>query len=96
MHEHGPDCLEGPIRGSQAWWRGLEPPPQADSADAGATAAGVTAAGANAGKPRKKKESGIREELVARIRGEIAAGTYDTPEKWQAALDRLLDRLDDD
>jgi anti-sigma28 factor (negative regulator of flagellin synthesis) len=36
----------------------------------------------------------IRTELVARIRQEIAAGTYDTQEKWEAALDRLLDRLE--
>jgi hypothetical protein len=33
----------------------------------------------------------IRQELVARIRQEILAGTYDTPEKWEAALERLLD-----
>jgi hypothetical protein len=84
MHEHGPDCLEGPIRGSEAWWRGLEQPPEPTAADAPAV------------KPRQKKQSGIREELVTRIRAEIAAGTYDTPEKWQAALDRLLNRLDDD
>jgi hypothetical protein len=38
----------------------------------------------------------IRTELVARIRQEIAAGTYDTQEKWEAALDRLLDRLERD
>lgn len=36
----------------------------------------------------------IRTELVQRVRQEIAAGTYDTPEKWDAALDRLFDRLD--
>jgi hypothetical protein len=30
---------------------------------------------------------------VERIRGDIAAGTYDTPEKWEEALDRLLDHL---
>jgi hypothetical protein len=35
----------------------------------------------------------IRWELVARVRGEIASGTYETEEKWQAALDRLLGRL---
>ena len=35
----------------------------------------------------------IRTELVERVRREIAAGTYDTPEKWGAALDRLWDRL---
>jgi hypothetical protein len=35
-------------------------------------------------------------ELVARVRQEILAGTYDTPEKFEAALDRLADRLDGD
>src|SRR5262245_8453490 len=36
----------------------------------------------------------IRHELVARVRREIAAGTYDTEEKMDAALARLLERLD--
>jgi hypothetical protein len=36
----------------------------------------------------------IRTELVERVRREIAAGTYDTPEKWELALDRLLDHLE--
>jgi hypothetical protein len=36
----------------------------------------------------------FRAALVDQIRREIAKGTYDTPEKWDAALDRLLDRLD--
>jgi hypothetical protein len=31
--------------------------------------------------------------LVQRIRREIAAGNYDTPEKWEAALDQLWLRL---
>jgi len=35
----------------------------------------------------------IRHELVARVRREIAEGVYETPEKWQAALDRLAERL---
>ena len=34
----------------------------------------------------------IRHELVARVRREIAAGTYDTEEKMDAALARLLER----
>jgi hypothetical protein len=38
----------------------------------------------------------IRPDLVERIRREIAEGTYETPEKWQAALDRLLERLAED
>ena len=36
----------------------------------------------------------FRAALVERIRREIAAGTYDTPEKWEIALDRLLERLE--
>ena len=32
----------------------------------------------------------IRHDLVARVRREIAAGEYDTPEKFERALDRLL------
>lgn len=39
-------------------------------------------------------ETDVRSDLVRRVRAEIAAGTYDTPERWDLALDRLLDRLD--
>ena len=35
----------------------------------------------------------IRTELVERIRREIAEGVYETPKKWEAALDRLFERL---
>jgi hypothetical protein len=35
----------------------------------------------------------IRRPLIERVRREIAAGTYDTPEKFEAALERLLRRL---
>ena len=37
----------------------------------------------------------IRADLVARVRREIAAGTYDTPEKFALALDRLLADLEE-
>lgn len=33
-----------------------------------------------------------RRALVARLRGEIARGTYDTPQRMEAALDAFLDR----
>jgi hypothetical protein len=36
----------------------------------------------------------VRQELVARVRQEIRAGTYDTPEKLEAAVDRLAACLD--
>jgi hypothetical protein len=44
----------------------------------------------------KKARGGgeIRHELVARVRREIAAGVYETPEKMEAALERLLARCD--
>lgn len=35
----------------------------------------------------------IRSDLVARVRSEIAAGTYETPDKMAAALDRLVDEM---
>jgi anti-sigma28 factor (negative regulator of flagellin synthesis) len=36
---------------------------------------------------------GVRTELVKRIRAEIEAGTYETPEKLERAVERLLDEL---
>lgn len=36
---------------------------------------------------------GIRWGLVARVKAEIAAGVYDTPEKWDAAEEALMRRV---
>jgi len=51
-------------------------------------------------RPRRKSrqrtlptDPAIRTELVARVRREIAAGDYDTPERWAVALDRLARSL---
>ena len=35
----------------------------------------------------------VRHDLVARIRSEIADGTYETAEKLDQAIDRVLDEL---
>jgi hypothetical protein len=35
----------------------------------------------------------VRHELVDRIKAEIAAGTYDTPERFEAALRVMAKRL---
>ncbi len=83
MHEHGPNELYGPVRGTAAWWRGMEASPE--QPDEGTPVLK---------QPRKKDARPIRTELVERVRKEIAAGTYDTQEKWEAALDCLLDRLE--
>ncbi|MFA5865569.1 MAG: flagellar biosynthesis anti-sigma factor FlgM [Phycisphaerae bacterium] len=35
----------------------------------------------------------IRSDLVAEVRGQIQAGTYETPEKWNQAIQSLLEDL---
>jgi hypothetical protein len=44
----------------------------------------------------RNPERPIRWQLVERVRREIEAGSYDTPEKMEIALDRLLKRLEID
>ena len=41
-------------------------------------------------------ESDVRHELIRRVRQEIQAGVYDTPEKFEAALDRMTNHFDRD
>jgi negative regulator of flagellin synthesis FlgM len=97
MEQHGPTDLTGPLRGTSAWWQGTGAPPD----DTGAASSdtpnkkGKGMARRRRGSRRGDGES-IRPDLVERVRQEIAAGTYDSPEKWEAALDRLLDRLQRD
>ena len=79
MQTHGPSCLEGPVSGTRPWWQPVDLLPDGDAPG-----------GAAAEEPRQP----FRADLVARVRKEIAAGTYDTPEKWEAALSRLLEKLE--
>ena len=45
--------------------------------------------------PSVEEETEVfRHDLVARVRRQIADGVYETPEKWQAALDRLAEDLE--
>ena len=94
MQQHGPTDLSGPVRGTETWWRGMGAQPEETSEGPPEPV--------RTRKTRKRKQPGhddggnIRRELVDRVRGEIAAGTYDTQEKWEAALDRLLQRLEKD
>jgi len=43
--------------------------------------------------PMEVESEEFRHDLVARIRRQIADGVYETPEKWQAALERLAEDL---
>lgn len=81
-HIHGPQGLQGPH-----WNRPAAPtasPQASDQVDISAAAEAAMAVG-DAGQ--------IRADLVARVRGEIAAGTYETPGKLASAVDRLLDEM---
>ena len=91
MHQHGPDELQGPIRGTSGWWRGLGEQPESAAGDDVPAPPPVK-------KPRKPRRDArpIRQDLVDRVRKEIADGTYDTEEKWEAALERLLEQLNSD
>ncbi len=77
MYRHGPSCLEGPVSESL---RQSHPICCGDSQEAAFTS-------------DPSDDSSFRADLVARIRKEIAAGTYETPQKWEAALDALFLRL---
>ena len=35
----------------------------------------------------------VREELVARVRGQIDAGTYETPERLDQAVERMMEEV---
>ena len=43
--------------------------------------------------PPLADDAPIRTELVKRVRQAIAEGVYDTPERWQGALERLMDQV---
>jgi negative regulator of flagellin synthesis FlgM len=80
MHSHGSSLLRGPVsRERNCWSLPRDSNP-------------YTLMNDRTEKPAYEPE--VRTDLVQRVRREIAAGTYDTPEKWEAALDRLLDRLE--
>lgn len=89
MQQQGPNGMGGPLRGSSVWWHGRGGPL--------AEVASPEPRPKSAGRfEREEKEPMIRRDLVERIRREIAAGSYDTPQRWEAALDRLLERLQRD
>ena len=89
MFQHGPSCLSGPVTRRRDWWFD-------DSSDvlvcywpdSGVATMDPPAELSTDDRP-------VRADLVERVRREIAEGTYETPEKWEAALDRLLRRAEE-
>ena len=79
---HGPQPLQGPH-----WNRPAAPTQAAQAADQVDISAAAEAAvdAADGGD--------FRADLVARVRSEIAAGTYETPQKLAIAMDQLFDEM---
>jgi hypothetical protein len=79
MYRHGATSLTGPVSSARVWWT---VPTESYEAAENRTMA-----------PLPSAAEEIRHDLVARVRREIAAGTYETPDKLEAALARLLMQL---
>ena len=80
-HVHGPHGLGGPHSPRQAQSSQPTRPLAVDQLDISPEAAAAS-------------ESGdVRADLVSRIKGEIAAGTYETADKLDHAVSRLLDEI---
>lgn len=43
---------------------------------------------------RLNQEPPVRQDLIDRVRAEIEAGTYDTPERVDGAVERILREVD--
>ena len=91
MHIHGTTHIHGPhgINAPHAPFRGqpAQSSPSARSADRVEISPAAEAA-------IQAREAGeIRLDLVNQIRAQIAAGTYETPDKLDAALERFLDEV---
>ncbi|MBK7406484.1 MAG: flagellar biosynthesis anti-sigma factor FlgM [Phycisphaerales bacterium] len=43
---------------------------------------------------RLNQEPPVRQDLIDRVRAEIDAGTYDTPERVDGAVSRMLEEID--
>lgn len=67
--------------------------PQPGAAPTGPRFARRPLVSAPAGCAEEPGPDGIRHELVERVRREIAAGTYDTEERWLAAEEMLFQRV---
>ncbi len=82
---HGTQGIKGPHSNQRS--NGAKP---ASSATGPTDQVDISPAGEAAA---QAAEGTVRADLVARVRSEIANGTYETPEKLDAALDGLLNEL---
>jgi negative regulator of flagellin synthesis FlgM len=91
MQIHGPSHIHGPHGINPPHHPRLVTPARLDSADRTADRLEISPAAEAALEATAGTD--IRYDLVTRIRAEIAAGIYETPEKLESAVDRLFDDL---
>jgi negative regulator of flagellin synthesis FlgM len=89
-HLHGPQPL-GPPHSSRVSRPVEQPDPQAGAPAPIKDELEISAAAQLAEQAQAVPE--IRQDRVAAIRAKIAAGTYETPEKLEIAVERLLDEI---
>jgi anti-sigma28 factor (negative regulator of flagellin synthesis) len=82
---HGPHALQGPHTPRSAT------PLTSAPSGRGADQVDISAAAEAAAQASESTE--FRADLVARVKDEIAAGTYETAAKLDAAIDGLLDEI---
>jgi negative regulator of flagellin synthesis FlgM len=84
-HIHGPHGINPPHIAHRG-----QPAPSTPAAQGG-DRVDISAAAEAAAQAAESGE--IRTDLVRHLRAQIAAGTYETPDKLDIALDRLLDEI---
>ncbi|MBW3600810.1 MAG: flagellar biosynthesis anti-sigma factor FlgM [Planctomycetes bacterium] len=80
IYAHGPHALQGPHQATKAGAKQHVSQQPVDQLDISREAQDLS---------ESRESSGVRRELVDRVRAEIAAGTYDTEEKFNLAVDAL-------
>jgi negative regulator of flagellin synthesis FlgM len=85
-HVHGPQGIQGPH------YNRVNAPSQTDKS-ASAVSDQIDISPAAEAAIQAAESQDFRADTVARIRDEIAAGTYDSTERLAAAMDGLLDAL---
>jgi anti-sigma28 factor (negative regulator of flagellin synthesis) len=88
MHIYGASSLHGsqPLQGPH--WNRAASPAQGTQATDQVDISAAAEAAMNAA-----EGDDFRADLVARIRSEIAAGTYETPDKIAVAIESFLDEI---
>jgi negative regulator of flagellin synthesis FlgM len=91
MHVHGTTHIHGPhgINAPHSIHRGKA----ATSTPSGGAVDRVDISAAAEAAARAAETGEVRTDLVNQLRAQIAAGTYETPAKLDAAVERLLDEL---